>query len=100
MSADNKAAELVKELNAFAEDRFNQGQYAEAEERFRTALDVYHQSAKESGNRHTAVLATISGLVKALEAQGRQHEAARVLESEEPTIAELIGMLREQVGAG
>ena len=97
MSADEKAAELVKELNALAEEKYKRGEFAEAEERFRTALGVYKEWAQQASNKHTAVLSTISGLVKTLEVQGKRRDAADVLEAEESTITAVINMLRQEV---
>jgi hypothetical protein len=94
---DDKAAELVQELNAFAEHKYQEGLYADAEERFRAALGVYKEWAINSDNIHTVILTTIAGLVKTLEAQGRNNEAGEFLEQEESTITSVIGMLRRVI---
>lgn len=89
--------QLIQDLNAFGEQAFRKGEYAQAEERFRTALEVYKEWFKESGYGHVEVLSSITGLVRALEAQGRRSDAGQMLEDEHSTVIGVIRMLKEKL---
>lgn len=93
----DKTGQLIAELNEFGEARLKESKYVEAEERFRTALEVYKKWKSESPASRTAVLTSIAGLVRTLEAQGKQTEAANVLESESDTVTEIVRFLRRNL---
>lgn len=94
---EDKTGQLIAELNEFGEARLKASQYVEAEERFRTALEVYKKWRGESPAARTAVLTSIAGLVRTLEAQGKQKEAADVLEAESGTVTDIVSFLRRDL---
>jgi hypothetical protein len=94
---ESKTEELIRDINRFAESRFDAGNFVEAEERFRTAIDVYTAWCAEDGTASSAVLSSIAGLVRSLEAQGRVSEAIEVLEQYDKMVAGIIRALRERI---
>lgn len=94
---DTNTVDLIRDLNTFGEEQFKEGNYQQSEDRFRTALDVYHKSRSTGGARQIEILSAITGLVRSLEAQGKDADAALVLQQEYPTVIEIITMLKERV---
>lgn len=93
---ESKTADLIRDLNKFGEERFREGSFKEAEDRFRTALDVYRNARNGGGGRHIEILSTITGLVRSLESQGKDAEAALVLRQEYETVTDIIDMLQNR----